>query len=114
MTKGFAEDQQFGLTGAPYEPVTGFAENRAVGAKLKLGPGGRVVIPVAFRDALGVTEGDALMATLEGGEVKLVSLAESVRRAQAMVRARVPAGVSLVDELLEDRRQEVLRERSRG
>jgi hypothetical protein len=51
---------------------------------------------------------------LVDGELRLVSLAASVRRAQALVRARVPAGVSLADELLADRRREVEQERRRG
>lgn len=114
MTKGFAEEQQATFQGAPVTSQLGFGEETTVRAKLKIGPGGRVVIPAVFREKLGVSEGDALMATIENGELHLVSLAESVRQAQALVRSRVPAGVSLVDELLEDRRQEVLKERRGG
>jgi dTDP-4-amino-4,6-dideoxygalactose transaminase len=40
-------------------------------------------------------------------------MSATVRRAQAIVRESVPAGTSLVDELLEDRRREVERDRSR-
>ncbi len=114
MTKGFAEEQQSAFGGVPVTGRPGFSESDLLRAKLKIGPGGRVVVPAAMREALGVNEGDALMATLEYGELRLVSLAESVRRAQAIVRKHVPAGVSLVDELLEDRRQEVLKERKGG
>jgi AbrB family looped-hinge helix DNA binding protein len=83
-------------------------------AKLRLGPDGRVVIPAAFREALGLAEGDALIASIEDGELHLLTVRAAVRRAQAIVRQFVPEGVSLVDELLEDRRREVEREQQNG
>jgi AbrB family looped-hinge helix DNA binding protein len=114
MAKGFGEEQQRGLISAPATNLRDNVDVETTYAKLKIGPGARVVIPTAIRELLGVAEGDTLMATFEGGELKLVSLTESVRRAQAMVRKRVPAGVSLVDQLLEERQQEVLAEHRRG
>ena len=114
MNKGFAEELQSSFTGAPVTDERGLGEPGPLRTKLKIGPGGRVVIPATIREQLGLSEGDVLMATFENGELRLISLAESVRRAQAIVRSRVPAGVSLVDELLEDRRQEVLKERKGG
>lgn len=114
MTNGFAEKQQSTFDGVPATGCRGGGESEPPRAKLKIGPGGRIVVPAAMRESLGVSEGDALLATLEYGELRLVSLAESVRRAQAIVRNYVPAGVSLVDELLDDRRQEVLKERKGG
>jgi AbrB family looped-hinge helix DNA binding protein len=114
MNKGFAEEKQSAFKGAPVTDAGGVSEPGPARVKLKIGPGGRVVIPAVIREQLGLSEGDALMATFDGGELRLVSLAESVRQAQAIVRSHVPAGVSLVDELLEDRRQEVLRDRKGG
>lgn len=113
MTSGFAEERQGSFTGEPSGSV-GLPDGERLNAKLKVGPGGRVLIPANMRERLGVVEGDALMASLEGGELRLITLAESVRRAQAIVRSRVPAGVSLVDELLADRRREVQAERGNG
>lgn len=83
-------------------------------AKVRLGPDGRVVIPAAFREALGIKEGETLIASLEDGVLQLMTIPAAVRKAQAMVRRFVPEGVSLVDELLEDRRREVERERQDG
>lgn len=82
--------------------------------KVRLGPDGRVVVPAAFRDALGLTEGDVLFARLENGEVRLLPPAAALRRAQVIVRRHVPEGVSLVDELIAERRTEVDREVDRG
>jgi AbrB family looped-hinge helix DNA binding protein len=93
------------------------SENGAAGlapTKLRLGPDGRVVIPAAFREVLKLSEGDTLVASIADGELHLLTIQAAVRRAQAIVRRFVPEGVSLVDELLEDRRREVEREHQDG
>jgi hypothetical protein len=51
-----------------------------------------------------------LFARLEEGEIKLLTPQAAMRRAQAIVRQFVPEGVSLVDELIADRRREAARE----
>lgn len=87
---------------------------KLVPTKLRLGPDGRIVIPAAFREALGLSEGDTLIASIDTGELHLLTVRAAMRRAQAIVRKFVPEGVSLVDELIEDRRREVERERQDG
>ena len=82
--------------------------------RIKLGPDGRVVIPAAFRDVLGLKEGDVLVASILDGELHLLSMPAAVRRVRAMVRKYVPEGVSLVDELLADRRREAEEEMRDG
>jgi AbrB family looped-hinge helix DNA binding protein len=82
--------------------------------KVKLGPDGRVVVPAAFREALGLKEGDTLIASAGAGELLLMTIPAAVRRAQEMLRQFVPEGVSLVDELIEDRRREVAEEERNG
>jgi hypothetical protein len=44
------------------------------------------------------------------GEVRLLTQAEAVRQAQALVRQQIPASRSLVEELLAERREEAGRE----
>ena len=83
-------------------------------AKLRLDSEGRATLPKPFRDALGLGEGSVLIASLEGDELHLLTIPAAVRRAQALVRQFVPEGVSLVDELLEDRRREVELEERNG
>jgi AbrB family looped-hinge helix DNA binding protein len=82
--------------------------------KIRIGPDGRVVIPASFREALKLNEGDALFARIEGGEIHLLTPRAAAQRAKAVVRRFVPEGVSLVDELIEDRRREARREAERG
>jgi AbrB family looped-hinge helix DNA binding protein len=79
--------------------------------RLRLGAAGQITIPGTIRAALGLNEGDTLIATVEDEEIRLMTIPVAVRKAQAIVRQYVPAGVSLVDELLEDRRREVEHER---
>jgi AbrB family looped-hinge helix DNA binding protein len=101
--QGFAEAPQmaFDATGA-HKPGFGLA-NRL---RLTLGPGGRVVIPAALREAMEVAEGDTLLAWIEGGELHLLSPRVGARQAQAMLKGLIPAGVSLAGELIAERRRE--------
>ncbi len=76
----------------------------------KISAGGRVVIPAAYRKALGVKTGDELILALDDGEVRLYTKEQSRKRAREYVQSLVPAGVSLVDELIRERREEAARE----
>ena len=78
--------------------------------KTKLGKNGRVVIPVQFRKALGVHEGDELMMSLRDCEIRIFTRDQAIRNIQALVRRYVPEGVSLADELIAERRAEAARE----
>ena len=72
---------------------------------------GRVMIPSKWRMEHGVKPGADLTISEEpDGRLSIQTYDQSVRRAQEMVRALVPPGVSLVDELLRERRREVARE----
>ena len=71
---------------------------------------GRVVIPAAHRQALGLQGGDTVVLILEGNELQLISQKEGFRRAQEMVRKHVGDDRSLVDELIAERRAEAARE----
>jgi AbrB family looped-hinge helix DNA binding protein len=74
----------------------------------KLTNGNRVVIPASIRKSLGLQVGDAVTLVLQNnGEVRLLTQAEAVRQAQALVRQHVPAERRLVDELLAERREEI-------
>jgi AbrB family looped-hinge helix DNA binding protein len=78
--------------------------------RVTVGPGGRMVIPAEFRKSLGVRTGDQVVVDLRDGDLRVRSLDAVIQRAQARVRQYVPDHVSLVDELIEDRRAEAARE----
>jgi AbrB family looped-hinge helix DNA binding protein len=70
-----------------------------------------VVIPAEFRERLGLSVGDAVVLSIEDGEVRLMSFRERIKRMQEFVAARIdPNGPSIVDELIRQRREEAARE----
>lgn len=75
-----------------------------------VGPGGRVVIPAAFREALGLKVGDAVSMRIEGEELRLVNFDTETLRIREMLARYVPEGMSVVDELLKERRREAAAE----
>ena len=78
--------------------------------RVKIGAKGRIVIPAAYRQALGVEPGDEVVLCLEDGEVRVRPVDSAVKRAQRMFRERVPSGRRLADDLIEDREAEAARE----
>lgn len=77
---------------------------------MKMSDGGRVVIPAEIRRELALNEGDTVLWELRNGEAVLTTRAQQLRQVQALVRQFVPANVSLVDELISDRRAENARD----
>lgn len=77
---------------------------------IELGAGGRIVIPAAIREAMGLKEGDRLVVRFEDGELRLMTKQLALERMRELVRKHVPPGVSLVDELIADRRREAAQE----
>lgn len=79
--------------------------------RLKVNENGRVVIPVEFRRALGVDAGDEVILSWKDDEIRITTMQRRIERAQRHVRQYVKPGVSLVDELIADRRREAAREK---
>lgn len=75
---------------------------------------GRIALPAAFRQALGLGEGDDVQLQLTDDGVRVLGRAAALRALQEDVRRYVPRGVSLVDELIAERRAEVEREYAGG
>lgn len=73
---------------------------------VKIINGGKLVIPAQFRREMGIAAGDTVVVELTGGELRVRSLSSAIKKAQAIVRQFVPENVSLVDELIADRRAE--------
>ena len=78
--------------------------------KTHLDKNGRIVIPAQFRKALGVSEGDTLMMTLDDGMIRILTPQKAIQRVQESVRRYIPRGRSLADELIQERRAEQARE----
>ena len=74
--------------------------------KVKLDAAGRLLIPAEFRKALGVQPGEYLIMSVEDGDLRAWTFAQGVRRAREVMAKHVPPDVSLVDELIAERRDE--------
>jgi AbrB family looped-hinge helix DNA binding protein len=79
-------------------------------ARLRINKNGRVVIPASFRKALGINPGDEVILSLEEDELRITTMKRRIERAQRHVRKYVKPGVSLVDELIAERREAAKRE----
>ena len=78
--------------------------------RLRINENGRVVIPAAFRKELGIKPGDEVILRLDEGELRITTMKQRMERAQRRARQYVKRGVSLVDELIAERREEARRE----
>jgi bifunctional DNA-binding transcriptional regulator/antitoxin component of YhaV-PrlF toxin-antitoxin module len=83
---------------------------RAVSVVLNVTEDGRIIIPAQALAELGVTADERVSAALVDGAVVVDTLEAVIKRVQAEVRRHVPEGVSLVDELIAERRAEAARE----
>jgi AbrB family looped-hinge helix DNA binding protein len=79
-------------------------------ARLRINENGRVVIPAAFRKALGINPGDEVVLRLEEDELRITTMRHRIARAQRNARRYIKPGVSLVDELIAERREAAKRE----
>ena len=78
--------------------------------RMRVNESGRIVLPAAFRRALDIEPGDELVARLEGGELRITTLKRRIEQAQRRVRRYVKPGISLVDQLIAERREAAKRE----
>jgi AbrB family looped-hinge helix DNA binding protein len=104
--KGFSDEpqQSFG-----HEPD---ALRSVPDVRLKIDSAGRMVIPAEMRSAMMVKPGDTVTAEVTDGEFRIVSPGVALKRIQAFAKefkAKNP-GLSVVDELIADRRAEAQRE----
>jgi len=79
-------------------------------ARTRVNENGRVVIPAAFRKAMGIKAGDEVVLRIEDNELRILTLKQRIEQAQRLVRQHVKPGTSLVDELIADRREAAKRE----
>jgi AbrB family looped-hinge helix DNA binding protein len=78
-------------------------------AVVRIGAQGRIVIPAGLREALGLAQGDLLVARTDGDRLVLERRAAVLSRLQERFAA-VPADMSLADAVIAERRAEARRE----
>jgi hypothetical protein len=75
-------------------------------SKIRVGAGGQLALSAEALQSAGFREGDVLLVRASNGEVQLLSTDAAMRRVRVLTRELIPEGVSLVDELVDQRRFE--------
>lgn len=71
---------------------------------------GRLCLPVELRRALGLEKGGQVTLELEDGEVRLLTVAARVRRAQELTRKLFAGQSYTVDDFIREKRETAARE----
>lgn len=80
-----------------------------VSRRVKLMAGDGLALPETCRTAIGVKPSDMIEIQVQGDELRIRSALPALRRLRARIRAAVPEGQSVVDELIAERRAEAAR-----
>lgn len=72
--------------------------------------GGRIVIPAEIRRQLEIEVGENVNLEVEDGSLRITSSRAALHRLQRRFKKLVPDGVSLVDELIAERRRDAANE----
>jgi AbrB family looped-hinge helix DNA binding protein len=77
----------------------------------KINQNGRIVIPAAIREQMGLKAGDTVLMEVEDGVLRMESHRARIRRIQEEFKKIIPPGGMLMsDELIAERREEARRE----
>lgn len=77
---------------------------------VRVAQNGRMVLPRAVRNALGMTDGGTVVVSIEGDEVTLSSIRHSVRHVQELYRQHVQNDMTS-DDFIAERRAEAERDK---
>ena len=72
--------------------------------------GGRVLIPANLRKELDMSDGDIVTLAVENGELRISTLKRNLQDVQRLMAKYKQPGISVVDELIAERRAEAARE----
>jgi AbrB family looped-hinge helix DNA binding protein len=73
--------------------------------RMRVNQNGRIVIPAAFRKAIGIEVGDEVVLRVQDDELRITTQQRRIQRAQQRARMHLKPGTSLVKELLAERRE---------
>jgi AbrB family looped-hinge helix DNA binding protein len=77
----------------------------------RLEKSGRILVPVAIRRRLGLSEGSQVIVKVEeSGTLQVTSRSQVLAQARDEIRKYIPAGRDLAEELIQDRRAEAKHE----
>ena len=76
----------------------------------KINESGRVVIPAALRQQMGIKAGDSVLMEVEDGVLRMESHRARIRRFQREIAQFAKPGILASDELIAERREEARQE----
>jgi AbrB family looped-hinge helix DNA binding protein len=71
---------------------------------------GRVLIPSGMRQRYGIHQGDRVVLQADDTGIHITTIDQAVKNAQAICARYIKPGVSVVDDLIRERREEAARE----
>ena len=74
--------------------------------KVTLSENGRIILPVKIRKELNLVPGDHIMLSLNGSQVQIRTLKDTIRNFQEIVKAHNVNKISLVDSLKQSRTED--------
>ncbi|HVV94391.1 MAG TPA: AbrB/MazE/SpoVT family DNA-binding domain-containing protein [Hyphomicrobiales bacterium] len=77
---------------------------------IDLGPQGVLRLPATLLESAGIREGAKVHVRLNGDAIEILSPRAALKRAHDLVRGAMPVGISLVNDLIKERRREAKRE----
>ena len=93
------------LTLAKLTERNGPVKESELRTRTRMGEKGRIVLPAAMREALGMEVGDVLDLRLVDGELRISTLSNRIRRAQERASRYVKPETLVSDELIAERRE---------
>jgi AbrB family looped-hinge helix DNA binding protein len=79
-------------------------------AKAKVSKGGKIAIPSACKKALNISDGDELLFDISNDKVVISPVKFTLQKVRQLLKANNPSSRSLVDELIQERKQELKNE----
>ena len=77
-----------------------------INVRTKVTHGGRIVIPAEMRKQLGIEIGEDVNLSLEDGSVHISTSKNALERLRKLAQTVAEDNISVVDELIADRRRE--------
>jgi AbrB family looped-hinge helix DNA binding protein len=78
--------------------------------RVRVDSAGRVLIPAGSRQRLGIGQGDEVVVEVDDRGIRITTAAQALKEVQEYFATIKTPGVSLVDELIRERREEAARE----
>lgn len=78
--------------------------------RTKISKGGKISIPLYYRKLLKLKEGEEVLLDLDNNTVTISSVRSALDKAREIVNQHFSTGISLVDVLIAERREEAKKE----